>query len=74
MKKQLKALELDPKKTYLILVSKETGITSEELARFPESEGKRIFLFVDDINQIKVEEVEDLQMFVDSMREKIQSS
>ena len=72
---QLKALELDPNKKYLVIVGKKTGITAYDFASLDKNEIPKntLFLLVQDINEIKLEELDDLQRYIDGKREEIKS-
>lgn len=64
---ELKIQELNPEKTYLIIVGEKSGLTPETLRNIPKDKlGKKtLFLMVQDVNDIKVEELDALQEYID---------
>lgn len=70
MNEQIKTLELDPKKEYIIVVEKRT-IERAELAKFPKREKMCDFLLVDDVNQVKLVELDTLDEWIKKQRGKL---
>lgn len=71
IEQQIKALELDPEKKYFILVGRKSGLSARDLYSYPKSKlnGSTFFL-VDDINQIKIRDLDTIQEWIDEQREK----
>lgn len=65
---QHKILELNPAKEYVITVGKNSGLFPEDLAQIVVENRKVIFLMVDDVNQVKLQEVKDFEVFVDMLK------
>lgn len=74
IKQQLKALELDPEKKYFIIVGRKSGLSAINLSLVPKSilNGSMFFL-VDDINQIRMRDLDTIQEWIDEQRAKIKA-
>ena len=71
IKQHIKALELDPEKKYFIIIGRKSGLSAKDLYSFPKSKlNGSMFFLVDDINQIKMRDLDTIQEWIDEQRTK----
>jgi len=64
---KIKALELNPEKEYILLVSR-TVIDPSDFADIPKMKNVKVAFIVNDINNIQLQELDDLQSWIDEQR------